>query len=89
MGETAFPNYESAVNWRIVVITENALSWRKPEDKKPENKCHTVKGLYFAGDAYGEKANTGGIEAACHSGILCAGEISGMDFLELLPPILR
>ena len=86
---TAFPNYESAVNWRIVVITENALCWRKPEDKKPENVCQTVKGLYFAGDAYGEKANTGGIEAACHSGILCAGEISGKNFLELLPPILR
>ncbi len=87
--DKAFPNYTSAVNWRIVAITETALCWRKPEDKKPENVCSTVKGLYFAGDAYGEKANTGGIEAACHSGILCANEITGMNFLELLPSILR
>jgi hypothetical protein len=87
--DTAFPNYTSAVNWRIVVVTETALCWRKPEDKKPENVCSTVKGLYFAGDAYGERANTGGIEAACHSGILCASEITGKSFLELLPAILR
>ena len=87
--DTAFPNYTSAVNWRIVVVTETALCWRKPEDKKPENVCSTVKGLYFAGDAYGVRANTGGIEAACHSGILCASEITGKNFLELLPAILR
>lgn len=87
--DAAFPNYQSAVNWQIVVITENALCWRKPKDKKPDVTCDTVDGLYFAGDAYGERANTGGIEAACHSGILCAGAISKMNFLELLPPILR
>lgn len=87
--DTAFPGYRQALDWIIFVVTETALCWKHPEDPKPDVKCPSVEGLYFAGDAFGEHANSGGIDAAAHSGVYCAGAITANSYLEVLPPVLR
>ncbi len=87
--DTAFPGWRSALEWTIFTVTETALCWRQPEDPRPDVVCPSVKGLYFAGDAFGKHCNEGGIEVASHSGLVCAGAITGKSYLEMLPPHLR
>ncbi|MCK4786463.1 MAG: FAD-dependent oxidoreductase [Desulfobacteraceae bacterium] len=87
--DVAFPGWRSALEWMIFTVTETALCWRQPEDSKPDVVCPSVEGLYFAGDAFGKRCNEGGIEAASHSGLVCAGAITGKSYLEILPPHLR
>jgi len=87
--DTAFPGWRNALEWMIFTVAGTALCWRHPEDKKPDVKCPAIEGLYFAGDAYGERANEGGIDAATHSGFICAGAITRKSYVEKLPPIFR
>ena len=87
--DDAFPGYQDQMDWIIFTVTDTALCWARPEDEKLDIVCPSVQGLYFAGDAYGRSCNSGGIEAASHSGIVCAGIITGKDYLDMLPEILR
>lgn len=87
--DAAFLGWRTSLEWMLFTVTETALCWRYPEDNKPDVVCPSVAGLYFAGDAFGKRCNEGGVEAASHSGIVCAGSISGKNYLDILPPHLR
>jgi len=87
--DTAFPGWWGALEWMLFTVGESAMCWRHPEDENLDIKCPSVDGLYFAGDAFGERINAGGVESATHSGFICASAIAGKDYLEMLPPIFR
>jgi len=85
----AFPGWRDELEWMLFTVGDTCILWRHPEDEWVEVKRPTVEGLYFAGDTYGKRVNEGGVEGAAHSGFICAGEITGKDYLQLLPPIFR
>jgi len=85
----AFPGWRKALEFMFFTVGDTCILWRHPEDEWMDVKCPGVEGLYFAGDTYGKRMNEGGIEGAAHSGFICAGAISGKDYLQLLPPVFR
>jgi prolycopene isomerase len=85
----AFPGWRNALEWMLFTVGDTCILWRHPEDEWVDVKCPTIEGLYFSGDTYGKRVNEGGVEGAAHSGFICAGEITGQDYLQLLPPIFR
>lgn len=87
--DTAFPGWRNALEWTLFTVAGSALCWRHPEDIKPDVICPSIEGLYFAGDAFGKRCNEGGIDAAAHSGMVCAGAVTGKSYLDLLPTHLR
>jgi len=87
--DTAFPGWRTSLEFMVFTIGDTCILWRHPEDEWVDVKCPTIEGLYFAGDTYGKRINEGGIEAAVHSGFICAGAIMGKDYLQLLPPVFR
>lgn len=87
--ERVFPGYRDALEWILFTVGDTCILWRHPEDEWVDVTCPTVEGLYFAGDTYGKRLNEGGVEGAAHSGFICAGAITGQDYLQLLPSIFR
>jgi len=87
--DTAFPGWRESLEFMLFTVGDTCILWRHPEDEWVDVKCPTVEGLFFAGDTYGKRINEGGIEGAVHSGFICAGAITGKDYLQLLPPVFR
>ncbi|OGP88225.1 MAG: hypothetical protein A2031_02920 [Deltaproteobacteria bacterium RBG_19FT_COMBO_43_11] len=87
--DTAFKGWRKSLEWMLFTVGDTCILWRHPEDEWVDVKCPTVEGLYFAGDTYGKRINEGGIEGAVHSAFICAGAVSGKDYLQLLPPVFR
>lgn len=87
--DTAFPGWRKSLEFMLFTVGDTCILWRHPEDEWVDVKCPTVEGLFFAGDTYGKRLNEGGIEGAVHSGFMCAGAITGKDYLRLLPPVFR
>ena len=87
--DTAFRGWRKSLEWMLFTVGDTCILWRHPEDEWVDVKCATVEGLYFAGDTYGKRINEGGIEGAAHSAFMCAGAITGKDYLQLLPPVFR
>jgi monoamine oxidase len=87
--DTAFKGWRKSLEWMLFTIGDTCILWRHPEDDWVDVKCPTVEGLYFAGDTYGKRTNEGGVEGAAHSAFICAGAITGKDYLQLLPPVFR
>jgi phytoene dehydrogenase-like protein len=87
--DTAFHGWRKSLEWMLFIVGDTCILWRHPEDEWVDVKCPTVEGLYFAGDTYGKRINEGGIEGATHSAFICAGAVTGKDYLQLLPPVFR
>jgi hypothetical protein len=87
--DTAFQGWRKSVEWMLFTVGDTCILWRHPEDEWVDVKCPTIEGLYFAGDTYGKRINEGGIEGAAHSAFMCAGAVTGKDYLQLLPPVFR
>jgi monoamine oxidase len=87
--DTAFPGWRESLEFMFFTVGDTCILWRHPEDEWVDVKCPTIEGLYFAGDTYGKRLNEGGIEGAAHSAFICAGAITGKDYLQLLPPVFR
>lgn len=87
--DTAFQGWRDAVEFMLFTAGDTCILWRHPEDDWVDIECPTIKGLFFAGDTYGKRINEGGIEAATHSGFICASKIMDKDYLQLLPPLFR
>jgi phytoene dehydrogenase-like protein len=87
--DTAFRGWRKSLEFMLFTVGDTCILWRHPEDEWVDVKCPTIEGLYFAGDTYGKRLNEGGIEGAAHSGFICAGAITGKDYLQLLPPVFR
>ncbi len=87
--DTAFPGWRESLEFMFFTVGDTCILWRHPEDEWVDVKCASVEGLFFAGDTYGKRLNEGGIEGAVHSGFICAGAITGKDYLRLLPPVFR
>jgi monoamine oxidase len=87
--DSAFAGWRDALEFMYFTVGDTCILWRHPEDEWVDVQCPTVEGLYFAGDTYGKRLNEGGIEGAAHSAFICAGAITGKDYLQLLPPIFR
>jgi phytoene dehydrogenase-like protein len=86
--DTAFSGWRKSLEFMLFTVGDTCILWRHPEDEWVDVKS-TVEGLYFAGDTYGKRLNEGGIEGAAHSAFICAGAITGKDYLQLLPPVFR
>ncbi len=80
--DNAFPGWRSATEFIMVLVNYGALMWRLPEDPHPDVVCKNVKGLYFAGDAYGKDCSCGGIEGATQSALYCVEAITGVSIRE-------
>lgn len=87
--DTAFKGWRKSVEWMLFTVGDTCILWRHPEDEWVDVKCATAEGLYFAGDTYGKRVNEGGVEGAVHSAFICAGAVSGRDYLQYLPPVFR
>jgi monoamine oxidase len=87
--DIAFKGWRKSVQWMLFTVGDTCILWRHPEDEWVDVKCSTIEGLYFAGDTYGKRINEGGIEGAVHSAFICAGAISGKNYLQYLPPVFR
>jgi phytoene dehydrogenase-like protein len=87
--DTAFKGWRKSLEFMLFTVGDTCILWRHPEDDWVDVKCPTIDGLYFAGDTYGKRLNEGGIEGAAHSAFICAGAITGKDYLDLLPPVFR
>jgi len=87
--DTAFQGWRKSVEWMLFTVGDTCILWRHPEDEWVDVKCPTIEGLYFAGDTYGKRINEGGIEGAAHSAFMCAGAVTGKDYMQLLPPVFR
>ncbi len=87
--DTAFSGWRNSLEFILFTVGDTCILWRHPEDEWVDVKCPTIEGLYFAGDTYGKRINEGGIEAATHSGFICASAITGKDYLQLLSPLFR
>jgi phytoene dehydrogenase-like protein len=87
--DTAFKGWRKSVEWMLFTAGDTCILWRHPEDEWVDVKCPAVEGLYFSGDTYGKRINEGGIEGAVHSAFICAGAVSGKDYLQHLPPVFR
>jgi hypothetical protein len=87
--DSAFPGWRGSLEFMLFTVGDTCILWRHPEDEWVDVQCPTIEGLYFAGDTYGKRLNEGGIEGAAHSAFICAGAITGKDYLQLLPPVFR
>ncbi len=87
--DNAFHGWRKSLQFMLFTVGDTCILWRHPEDEWVDVKCPTVEGLYFAGDTYGKHLNEGGIEGAAHSAFICAGAVTGKDYLQLLPPVFR
>jgi len=53
-------------------------------------ECPWIKGLYFAGDGYGERRWGAGLDSAFHSAVLCLDKVGSKDYSpEILPEYHR
>lgn len=78
----AFPGWREGCDWLMFLVNSGALIWRYPEDPHPGVVCKSIKGLYFAGENYGEDTNCQGIEGATQSALFCVEAITGLELRE-------
>ncbi len=86
-----FPSFENERDWTIYTAGPGCYGdWPPVDCKRPPNRSPWIKGLYFAGDSYGEKVKGSGMDSALHSAIDCADEMTGGNYLtEIFPEYLR
>lgn len=80
--ESIYPGFKDCIDWALypvcVKLEGVAKSVTQAGSLKPEVKAPGIEGLYFAGDTargYGVA-----MDCACSSGIICASEITGVDY---------
>ncbi len=80
--ESLYPGFKDCIEWALYPVCWKlegvAKSVTQAGSLKPEVKAPGVEGLYFAGDTargYGVA-----MDCACSSGIICASEITGIDY---------
>ena len=80
--ESIYPGFKDCIDWALYPVCWKlegvAKSVTQAGSLKPEVKAPGVEGLYFAGDTargYGVA-----MDCACASGIICASEITGIDY---------
>lgn len=84
--DVAFPGWRSALEWKLVTVTNTAFGAKYVEDERVNWKeAVLVEGLYLAG----ETAGGIGIDNAAYSGLTCAETITGKEYLSMLPPALQ
>lgn len=80
--DNAFPGWRDACEFKMFIVNYGALLWRMPEDPHPDVVCNNIKGLYFAGDAYGKYCTCGGTEGAVQSALYAVEAITGLELRE-------
>jgi phytoene dehydrogenase-like protein len=80
--ETVYPGFKDCIEWSLYPVCRKlegvAKSVTQAGSLKPDVKAPGLQGLYFAGDTargYGVA-----MDCACCSGIICASEITGVDY---------
>ncbi len=83
-----FPTWDEDVEFILWTPSPEALGTTRPVGKdRPKHRNEYVKGLWFAGDQYGEKNWGCGIDAAVLSGTVCVDQLMGTNFEEdIFPP---
>jgi phytoene dehydrogenase-like protein len=84
-----FPTWDDDVEFVIWTPSPEALGTNRPcgSDRVPHRSRH-IRGLWFAGDQYGEKLWGCGVDAAVLSGIVCVDKMMGTDLEEgILPEV--
>ncbi len=82
-----FPTWDEDVEFIIWTPSPEALGTNRPvgTDRVRHRSDH-VRGLWFAGDQYGEKNWGCGVDAAVLSGIVCVDQMMGTNFEEQILP---
>ncbi|MEO8298127.1 MAG: FAD-dependent oxidoreductase [Burkholderiales bacterium] len=86
-----YPGFAASYKWSIFGVADRIYGI-SPEpgmigDRRPPVKHPLVKNLYFTGDTVAQ--TDVGTSGAVHGAMLCAGEVAGHDFMQLLPDFLR
>lgn len=86
-----FPTWDEDTEWSIFTASSKGFGdWPPIGELRPSNQSAWIKGLYFAGDCYGETVVGSGMDAAVHSSIACVDSITGKNYSEdILPPYHR
>mgnify|MGYP001462201290 CR=1 FL=1 len=82
-----FPTWDDDVEFIIWTPSPEALGTNRPvgADRVPHRSEH-VRGLWFAGDQYGEKNWGCGVDAAVLSGVVCVDQMMGTDLEQQIFP---
>jgi phytoene dehydrogenase-like protein len=85
------PGFEASLEWALFPVIDFVLSVAPtPEqvwERMPAPICPGIEGLYFVGDAVRNYAQY--TEGVAHGALLCAGSITGKDYLQLVPEYQR
>lgn len=82
-----FPTWDEDTEWSIFTASATGFGdWPPIGSLRPPNQSPHFKGLYFAGDCYGESVKGSGMDAAVHSAIACVDTITGKNYVEAILP---
>jgi len=80
--ETVYPGFKDCIEWSLYPVCTKlegvAKSVTQAGSLKPDVKAPGLQGLYFAGDT--AKGYGVAMDCACCSGMICASEITGIDY---------
>jgi len=84
---TAFPNMEKIQVFELWLCSDRGYGDWPPGDRpRPTITQPNMDGLFFAGDGYGSKVWGAGMDAAVHSALFCAQEMTGRSYVsDILP----
>lgn len=82
--------WDNEVEFILWTPCDEALGWWRPVGKeRPDVACPYVEGLYFAGDQYGERNWSCGVETASLSAVMCVDSMMGSNIEETFVPYNR
>jgi len=84
---TAFPKMKEMQILELWLCSDRGYGDGPPGGKpRPATSQPNMKGLFFAGDGYGEKVWGAGMDAAVHSALFCVQEMTGRPYVaDILP----
>ena len=82
-----FPTFDEDIEFMMWTPGPEAYGlWRPVGEDRPDVKSPWVKGLYFAGDQYGERLWGGGVDGAALSAVMCVDSMMGTKNEEAIFP---
>ena len=87
----AFPTMEANQKFELWLCSDKGYGdWPPSNESRPATTQPNLAGLFFAGDGYGSKVWGAGMDAAVHSALFCAEEMTGRPYVnEILPDYHR
>jgi protoporphyrinogen oxidase len=86
-----YPKFDNLLEWTIFTTCERIYSIKPSPgligDRRISVKHPTIRNLYFTGDTVSQWDY--GISGCAHGATLCAGAVTGKNYLQFFPPYMR